>query len=401
MSGPFTRPDVLQGLAAGVSSGDPATVTSHAAMASGLTAMQGRLGNAAVVQMLRLGQGASRVGVSGTSVVQRAPQERPEREVSSRAARRLRLGGSAIRHVKRQIADAGNQWEALVDTEFNSYLRMLVMRQKAFWDTSKLRRRPDSATLTAAKAAHAHGGNCGEHADIAYAYLRAHAEGQYIRSISVKDFDHAWVLIGKDDEPDSEWVAVDAWPTSPRACLWDDHFAYTANRARIETNKAMTADGKDSVEHVRSQIKLTDAGKDVIRFDLHKFAGGGWNALVEDLQHYGIELEGEEVTSTQVLEALRQVAAWSLRDVDGWSRRRVELWCASQIDPAVLARVLGKKRSSRGRVERGMETAVAAGRLGWTFNNTDSTADDHDFTYYVQKPADAAAGHSSRRRSRR
>lgn len=97
----------------------------------------------------------------------------------------------------------------------------------------------------AAKADLAHGGNCGEHAWVAYHYLRLHAKGERIQVSQKDDLDHAFVIIGDlKKEQDHDLAVSDPWPNNPTACLWEDHFAYTPDRSKIIDHQSQVADGK-------------------------------------------------------------------------------------------------------------------------------------------------------------
>ena len=116
----------------------------------------------------------------GGTVQAKAVQHKPKKHASGTAHSRLPLAVAAIKHTKEAITfGAGNQYDALKASNFNSYFRMKVMRDPSCWVLSDSVRalaaaNPDS--LTAAKADLAHGGNCGEHAQVAFDYLRVHAE---------------------------------------------------------------------------------------------------------------------------------------------------------------------------------------------------------------------------------
>ena len=59
--------------------------------------------------------------------------------------------------------------------------------------------------LTAAMAEIAQGGNCGEHAMVAYDYLRTTAKGETLTQARVDGFDHAFVIMGNiDSEGDAD-----------------------------------------------------------------------------------------------------------------------------------------------------------------------------------------------------
>jgi hypothetical protein len=357
--------------------------------------MQRSAGNAAVTQMLHRGRDTPQSGRAPVSVVQRAhePSHKPRRTISQQALERLQLAKDAIRYTKALIPDAANQREGLQETAYNSYMRMTVMRNNVFWDLTKLRDKPDEETLTAAKAAYAEGGNCGEHADVVFAYLRANARGERIRRVAVKAIDHTLVIIGGAHEPDSEWVAVDAWPTQPKACLWDDHFGYTADRRGLKVSSDEIADGRSDVDLVRSRIKLNAAGKDVLGWSLDDLVRLGRSRLADDLHHYGIDVGDDPVSTSNIIRGLGQVAAWNTRDIVNWSTRRLELWCASLVEPAVLRRVLNAKSADRESVGKGIDDAHDAGGMKWLWDRSSATAQGHDFRYTRRQLSPAPGRH--------
>jgi hypothetical protein len=55
-------------------------------------------------------------------------------------------------------------------------------------------------------------------------------------------------------------VAADGWANSPTACLWEDHFAYTSDRSKLEGQMTAVADGKSFKNAVRAGLKLSPAG---------------------------------------------------------------------------------------------------------------------------------------------
>jgi hypothetical protein len=302
-------------------------------------------------------------------VIQRA---RPKRDVSSRAARRLHLAKAAVSHTKQHIPEAGNQQEALAETGYNSWMRMVVARNPALWDFSRLDRMPDDTTLTAAMAERAHGGSCLEHAVVAFAYLRAHARGEYIRQCYDAGEDHSFVLIGEEDEGDSEVAVADAWPSRAKACLWDDFSTYS-NPPRFMTVKRMVADGRDSVDDVSSRIRLNRAGRFIVRWDLDGLRTRGIDHLAQSLADNGINLGQAPITYAEVFDGLQRFAQRGTRGMDDWPEARLELWCASQVDHAVL-RNLFHDRSAHpaDAISSGISQAKNEGRLDKVWSPDDS-----------------------------
>jgi hypothetical protein len=190
----------------------------------------------------------------------------PEKKVSARAMSRLNVARDAIAATKRVMNfGAGNQMEALKDSRMNSYFRLRVMRDPSCWEMAPdvvpiARQNPEA--LFAAKADLAHGGNCGEHAWVALHYLREHAAGEHLAVSAKEGLDHAFVLIGDmKKDTDAEIAVSDPWPTRATACLWEDHFAHTADRSQIESIRALVADGKNQKAAIAAGLRLSDKGK--------------------------------------------------------------------------------------------------------------------------------------------
>ncbi|MEC7947589.1 MAG: hypothetical protein VX265_08465, partial [Myxococcota bacterium] len=159
---------------------------------------------------------------------------------------------------------AGNQKEALEASNFNAYFRMAAMRDPECWYISPSVRplaaqHPDA--LTTAKAHLARGGNCGEHAQVGFEFLRATATGETINRVDVDGLDHAFVMIGDTRTEDgASLVICDPWPTAPTACLWEDHFAHEADKSKLNVKRTAKADGTDVVSVIARGIRLTAKG---------------------------------------------------------------------------------------------------------------------------------------------
>jgi hypothetical protein len=192
----------------------------------------------------------------------------PEKKVSAKAHNRLKLAANAIQATKTAIPKQGNQVPALQSSNMNSQYRLAVMRDlfdEPCWEyTSDVARQlaaENPEADTAAKADIAHGGNCGEHADLAYHHLRLHAGGEHIQLSAKKGLDHAFVILGDlAKDKDDELAVSDPWPNAPTACLWEDHFAH-CTRDKIEDNGHMVADGKSFKSAIAAGLKLTAFGK--------------------------------------------------------------------------------------------------------------------------------------------
>jgi hypothetical protein len=195
-----------------------------------------------------------------------APAEHaPNKQVSAKAMSRLTVAADAIAATKKAIPAQGNQVPALQATKMNSNYRLRVMRDDDCWEFTTT----ESATIAqqnpeafaAAKADLAHGGNCGEHAWVAYHYLRLHAKGDRIQYSAKSGLDHAFVIMGDiKNEKDNELAVSDPWPNNPTACLWEDHFAYTADRTKITDYTHMVADGKSFKAAIAAGLRLSAKG---------------------------------------------------------------------------------------------------------------------------------------------
>lgn len=207
---------------------------------------------------------------SGVAAVQR--RDDPERkEVSATAMARLGHARRGIEQTKKVLSHgAGNQKEALKATNFNSYFRMAAMRDRDCWELDPALydladRYPDA--LTAAKADLAQGGNCGEHAMIAFDFLRQTAASETVNRCDVTDLDHAFVIVGDvASDEDDELVVCDPWPTAPTACLWEDHFAFTPDRGALNTRNSATGDDRDVKAAIAAGLRLSAKGQEMIQY---------------------------------------------------------------------------------------------------------------------------------------
>ena len=207
----------------------------------------------------------------GTEYLDPKPGEHlPEKKVSGKAHARLQAAAGGIAATKKVIPHQGNQVPALKATNMNSRWRLQVMRDHRCWEftTNESRQlaqeNPEAAV--AAKAELANGGNCGEHAWVAYHYLRLHAMGEPIQYSAKSGLDHAFVIIGDlATEKDSEMAVSDPWPNNPTACLWEDHFAYTSDRTKIENYQSQVADGKSFKAAIGAGLKLSSYGEQMVQ----------------------------------------------------------------------------------------------------------------------------------------
>ena len=186
------------------------------------------------------------------------------KEVSGTAMTRLTQAEEAIEHTKDVFKyGAGNQLSAIRESLKNSNFRTIAMRKPKYWNLTKLVQpiaKSNPLALVAAKADIVHGGNCDEHASVAFDYLRYKYSGVQINKVSVKDEDHAFVLIGSSSNKDEDIVVADAWPTEGKATIWKDHFIYTKDRSKISIKQTMIADGKNIKKVISDGLSLTPEG---------------------------------------------------------------------------------------------------------------------------------------------
>ena len=195
-------------------------------------------------------------------------EQLPEKTVSGATMTRLSLAADAIGVTKRAIAHQGNQKPSLLKTNMNSAYRLQVMRDSDAWEYT-----PEAKALAdkhkeadvAAKADIAHGGNCGEHAWVAFHYLREHGAGQQINRVAPTYIDHAFVILGDlTKETDQELVVSDPWTNAPMACLWEDHFS-NGPRDQVESQSTMIADGNSYKSAIAAGLKLSASGEQMVK----------------------------------------------------------------------------------------------------------------------------------------
>ena len=281
--------------------------------------------------------------------MQRAPADAAvQKEVSATAAQRLRVARDAIRHVKRDVVrHSGNQMDALIETDFNARMRYVVLRNNGFWNLDDLPRGVEHGQLATAKALHVNGGACYENAMAAYYYLRHKGgPGMRIRKVSVMLHDHAFVLIGDESEPDSEWVVADPWPTEAKAVLWVDHFMYTPHRHLLQVDNESTVDGSNVIPHLASLISLNRAGEYAMRWDLKKIGGNPY-IIVDKLEKNGFRIDVNRPVARQVLAHLKTIRddepfEWNAGDAETWSEDRLWVWCLSKVNLAIVQEILDR-----------------------------------------------------------
>lgn len=224
-------------------------------------------GESAVDLLDQMAGGGS--GGADSASVQRQtakPAADGKKKASGAAIGRLKRADEAIKYAKQIFAfGAGNQRSAIRATRGNSYARMSVTRTEKYWKMAPLTKVlanlfPDAAK--AAKAEIAQGGNCGEHARVAFEYLRTQAVGETINRCGKDGLDHAFVIMGDvASESDADLVVCDPWPTQAKACTWADHFAYTADKSKLEIHAQVTGDGTNVKAVIAAGLKLTPEGQ--------------------------------------------------------------------------------------------------------------------------------------------
>lgn len=229
--------------------------------------VQGRSAVAELDEMV--GQKVPGRGQSTGKLVQMKWGDPEKKKVSGGAMKRIEKAREAINHTKSVLSfGAGNQYDALKSSNFNSYYRMSTMRDMECWEidpTVRALANKHPQALTAAMADLAQGGNCGEHAQIAYDYLCASMPGEQISQCDKEGLDHAFVIMGDTaSEADNSLAVSDPWPTAATACLWEDHFAFTADRTKLNVRSTERASGDNVKAVIARGLKLSAKGKAMI-----------------------------------------------------------------------------------------------------------------------------------------
>jgi hypothetical protein len=142
-----------------------------------------------------------------------------ERKTEDPHSEAIALGEQAAEYVKSVIRHgAGNVKRSLVESEGRSHLAAENSKNVARGRVWRLGLREKLSQLQqvfyrAGAIEKAGGGNCQEHADLAFTWLHQNTEGLTISY--AKGADHAFVIIGDPDDR-STWVVVDPWPAIPR-----------------------------------------------------------------------------------------------------------------------------------------------------------------------------------------
>ncbi len=299
-----------------------------------VAALQNDVGNAAVVQHLRR-SGTPRTQVPHSPVVQRVTQK----SVSTPVAQRLLLARSIIRQVKDVVPDAGNQADALTRTLLNSRMRYLVMSRPEFWNG--VPPGADPADLTMAKGYHVQGGNCSEQAVMAFSLLRSSSFDERIRMVNVQGVDHAFVLIGDDHEPQSDWVVADPWPTRAQACLWEDHY-FNAAFDELQISGDFITNGQGSAGALTEQIGLNMAGRFVAQWSLNSFRRMTGPQLAAMLERNGIDIDPRQYTVEEIIDGVKLFNREPLETIIEHTHatgdyEELSLWCLGEVEPYILS----------------------------------------------------------------
>jgi hypothetical protein len=216
--------------------------------------LQRTIGNRAITRLVASGRTAQRVPAKA--------------KAGWGKATRLIMAQAAIDHTKKVFAyGAGNQIEAVKATNANAHIRMQVLRDEKneYWDIAPevshlINANPEA--FIAAKADIAQGGNAGEHADVAFDYLRSRGSGEQISKCQQNDLDHVFIIIGDlASDADEDLVVADPWPTRAEALAWSDHFAHVSDRRQITTHASAVSDGTNAKDVIKAGIRLNEKGK--------------------------------------------------------------------------------------------------------------------------------------------
>lgn len=348
-----------------------------------VAALQGEVGNAAVVQSLRAA-GHPWAHRGRAPVVQRVTQK----GVSETAARRLLLARSVITQVKDVVPDAGNQQPALERTLLNSRMRYTVMSKPEFWNG--VPPQADSADLTMAKGYHVQGGNCSEQAVMAFSLLRSGSVNERIRMVNVQGVDHAFVLIGNDHEPQSEWVVADPWPTKAQACLWEDHY-FNADFSELQVSGDAPTGGPGTAGELTQQIGLNPAGKFVSQWSLNSFNRMTGRQLAAMLERNGADIDPQSFSAEDILEGVRMFNDEPLSSIIEHTHatgnyEELSLWCLGEVEPHIvrtLAQSAQEWSPSRELVAEGVAAESTNDPEHEVWNHESSTSDPEGARYHT------------------
>lgn len=299
--------------------------------------------------------------------------------VSGAAMTRLGHAEDSIKYTKGILKfGAGNQIEALQNSKFNSNFRLHVARKKKYWSLTPEAKKvadADSAAYRAARAEMAQGGNCGEHANLAYQYLRHKAVGEEIARGNVSGFDHAFTFVGPSGgEKDMSQTAVsDPWPTAPKAVLWEDHFAMPVMEkpSDLQTHGNMVADGGNPKDLIKKGLSLSPVGLQIINQHLTEKETTDKIDKHEDERAEKAQLQSDmEVLSEEYFALEAQLKSGNLKDED---KKSVE---------AQLRKVATEYNEKQKRLK---EIKI------WMWGQVNAHEDGHDYEYVEEKKAPAPA----------
>jgi hypothetical protein len=297
--------------------------------------------------------------------------------VTGTAMQRLGHAKKAIEYTKSILEfGAGNQIEALQNSRFGSNFRLHVARSKKYWSMTPEAKKvadKDKAAYRAARAEMAQGGNCGEHANLAYQYLRHSAVGEEIARGNVAGFDHAFTFVGPagGHKNMSETAVADPWPTAPKAVLWQDHFAEPVmdKPEDLQTQGAMVADGGNPKDLIKKGLTLSKQGYAIINHKLSQKEADDKIDKHEDERAEKAQLQDEmKVLSDRWNDLEAQLDGGGLKDDE--KKKVVD-------EQNQIAKEYKEKK------ERLDEIKI------WMWGQVNAHEDGHDYDYEEAKPAPA------------
>ncbi|WP_231336012.1 DUF4157 domain-containing protein [Actinomadura graeca] len=320
------------------------------------------------------------------AVIQRAPYK----QVSQKAAQRLALAEQVVNEVKALVPQGGNQRYGLMQTLMNSRMRYMVMSKAEFWDG--VPPGADPADLTVAKAQHARGGNCSEQAVMAFSLLRQKASHDRIRMVNVIGVDHAFVLIGDDNEGgESDWAVADPWPVFARACLWEDHFL-NAPFSELNLHGDVMSNGGTQAPGLAQQIRLNWAGQYVVNWSLATYQNMTGADLAAVLQRNGYDIDPMSFTPDEILEGVDFFnAETGLQEIIDMSAANqtfepLSLWCLAEVGRPIvrtIAQSVQPWQATPQLVYHGTQDGLGDEPEHEVWNQLYTTNDAEGITYYL------------------
>jgi hypothetical protein len=146
----------------------------------------------------------------------------------------------------------------------------------------------------------------------------------------------------------------------------------------------MVADGVDTVEYVRNNLRLNRAGSIVKDWDLNVLRQQGLNHIITLLEHEGYRLGRAPVPLSRVVSELRHFARKAKKDKSGWSEDQLHLWCTSQMDPEILTKIFQSNSASPDVISSGIDSAKAKGKMRLVRDQRISPAPGREYHYVPQ-----------------